>query len=422
MERHAEDEMGIENAVFEVRLERLVYGGEALGRLPDGRALFAAFGLPGELVRVRVVEEHPRHVRAELLEVLEPAPERIAARCRHFGVCGGCHYQHLRYEDQLRAKQAILKDQLERIGHFTDPPVRPIVPSTNPWNYRNTMQFHLDAQGKLGFQRANSHTVVAIEECHLPEEELNELWPLLEMEPVPGLERVTVRQGDETLLALESSGGALPTFQVDMPLSAVWLGPEGGDPIVLAGDDFTRFEVLGRTFTVSAGAFFQVNTAQAEALVKHVVERAALGAGDTVLDVYCGVGLFSAFLAPKAGRLVGVELSPQACADFAMNLDEFEHVELYEGAAEEVLPKLNVKPRGIVVDPPRAGLERAALDAIVGMGPEWILYVSCDPATLARDLARMVKSGYSLREVTPFDLFPQTYHLEAVAWLTKNSI
>jgi len=396
----------------------LVYGGEALGRLPDGRAVFVPFALPGERLRVRSVEEKRGHVRAELVEVLEPALGRILSRCRHFTACGGCHYQHIPYQAQLSYKTEILRDQLQRIARLADIPLQPIVPSPNPYNYRNHIQFHLDAQGLLGFQAARSSQVIPIQECHLPEPLLNQVWPQLEIEPQSGLERVSLRlgAGEEVLLVLESQNPEPLDFSVEeLPISAVHLSPAG--TLVLAGNAALEIEVLDRSFRVSAGSFFQVNTPMAEALVRHLLDILPLNPAGSLLDVFCGVGLFSAFLAPHVGRLVGIEASPQACADFTVNLDEFDNVELYEAPAEEVLNALDFHPQVILVDPPRAGLSPRALDGVLKQQAEWLAYVSCDPATLARDAHRLTEGGYQLLQITPFDLFPQTYHIETVTEL-----
>ncbi len=406
-------------AEMEVELTALVYGGEAMGRLPDGRAVFVPFALPGEKVRLQVVEEKRGFCRAELLQVLEPSPLRITPRCRHFAICGGCHYQHMPYPDQLKAKEAIVREQLTRIAGLPEPPVKPVCPSPQEWAYRNSLQFHLTAGGEIGYQKANSHEVVPITECHLPASPLDELWHHLDFEPGSGLDRIELRQGesDEAMLELEGSDPNPPEFAVDFPISAVYHSPSGR--MVLSGVDYILIEVLGFPFQVSAGSFFQVNTPQAAAMVKHVLELLQVDRSSTVMDLYCGVGLFSAFLASLAGRVIGVESAPSACEDFAANLDSFENVELYQGLAEEILPYLEVRPDAIVADPPRAGIAPAALDAMVAMQPHTIVYVSCDPATLARDTRRLLKAGYSLLQVTPFDLFPQTYQIESIALFTR---
>ncbi|MBN1453746.1 MAG: class I SAM-dependent RNA methyltransferase [Anaerolineales bacterium] len=423
---------------FEILLEKLTYGGDAIGRLPDGRAVFIPFGLPGERVRVRLVEEKKNFAHGELLDVLEPSPGRISPKCKHFfsplhdtvgvgdgqmeGPCGGCHYQHLPYESQLEAKTEILRDQLQRIGKIENPPVQPMVACPNPWNYRNHVQFHLTEDGKLGYVgvrfgdglRPSPGKIVPIAECHLPEPSINELWPQLEFEPGAPFERVSLRTGvdDDLMLILESDELEAPELELEAGISVVHLTEE--DALVMAGEDYLLMQVLDRSFHVSAGSFFQVTTIMAEKMIQHLLDRLPLPA-KTLLDVYCGVGLFSAFLAPRCERLIGIESSPSACEDFAANLDEFDHVELYEGTAEDVIPHLNAEQPIVLVDPPRAGVDKRALDAIRQLAPQVIAYLSCDPSTLARDAARLIAGGYSLVDVTPFDLFPQTYHIESIS-------
>ncbi len=410
----------MESGLQPIILEKLVYGGDALGRLSDGRAVFIPFALPGETVRTRIVEEKRGLVRAELVEVLEPSPERIAPRCRHFGVCGGCHYQHLAYPAQLSAKAAILRDQLVRIGRIDEPPLQPIVPSPEAWNYRNHVQFHLSNAGKLGYIDAGGREVLAVSECHLPLGPLNELWPILEFDPGLGLERVSLRlgSGGEALLTLESNQADIPALELEADISVVHLS--AGDAVVLAGEEALTIRVKERPFRVSAGSFFQVNTPMAEKMVEHLLACLPVSDETVLLDIYCGVGLFSAFFAPQVGRLIGIESSGAACEDFAANLDEFSNVELYEAPAEEALPALELAPEVVIVDPPRAGMEKRALEALLVLQPARIAYVSCDPSTLARDAARLLTGGYRLASVTPFDLFPQTYHIESISIFEKE--
>ena len=404
------------SATYDVNLTVLAYGGEALGRLPDGRAVFVPFALPGEIARVRLTEDRKGFARAELVEILASSPDRITPRCRHFGVCGGCHYQHLPYEAQLKAKTAIVQDQLARIGKLENVIIQPIVPSPEPFNYRNHIQFHLTKDGKLGYYGMRSPEVMAVKECHLPEEAINTIWPQLEFDPLEDLDRIGLRAGiDDVQLILESSDIQAPEMSVEeLTMSAVHLSPAG--PLVMAGSDHVMIQVLDRHFRVSAGSFFQVNTAMAEAMIQHLLDNLVLIPDMTVVDVYCGVGLFSAFLAPRVRQLIGIESSPSATDDFVENLDEFENVSLYEAVAEEVLPTLDLKPDLILVDPPRSGLETQTLDGLLALQPSQLVYISCDPATLGRDARRLVAGGYRLRQITPFDLFPQTYHIESISF------
>jgi len=392
-----------------------VYGGEALARLPEGRAVFIPYVLPEEKIRIRLVEEKERYARAELLEVISPSSVRINPRCPHFTQCGGCHYQHIPYLDQLHIKQSILLNQLERVGKLIDPPVEDMVPSPSAWNYRNHIQFHISEEGNPGFLKHRSNQVVEIQECHLPEDSINNIWPALDTEYIPGLDRISFRSGEggqDTMIVLESSDPKPIEFVVDLPLSAVHQGP--GGEIVLAGDDFTIIEVHGFPFVVSAGSFFQINTGVAELIVDYLIDVLPLAEDTVLLDVYCGVGLFSVFLAPLVKQIIGFESDPSAAKDFLYNLAGFDTVKLYDLPAEDILPDLEISPEIILLDPPRAGISIKVLDGVVSLKPKLIAYISCDPATLARDVFRLHKQGYQLQSSTPFDMFPQTYHIESV--------
>jgi len=402
----------------EVTLTTLTYGGEAMGRLSDGRAVFVPFGLPNERVRVRLTEEKKGFARGEILEISESSPERITPRCIHFSKCGGCHYQNLSYENQLKAKAEILRDQLKRIGKIENPPVQPMIASPAEWNYRNHMQFHLTEDGRVGFVNARGRSVIPISECHLPQAGIQTFWPDLQFETTVGAERISVRVGqdEELMLILESESPETPELEIEADISVVHIYDDHG--VVIAGQDHLTVSVLEKDFHVSAASFFQVNTKMAEKMVQHLLAILPVSSDTTLLDVYCGVGLFSKFFASKCKQVIGVESSESACEDFAINLDEFENVELYEGDAEEILPALTGKfdgPLYMIVDPPRAGIEKHALDAIINIKPQVIVYVSCDPSTLARDASRLIHAGYQLEEVTPFDLFPQTYHIESIS-------
>jgi len=406
-------------------LNQFAYGGEALGKLGDGRTAFVSNAIPGEMVRIRLVEEKPRYIRGELIEVINPSPERITPRCAHFGICSGCHYQHIPYELQLEAKRGILIEQLNRIGGLVDPPVLPVVPSLEPFCYRNYVQFHLSPEGKLGYQKARSHEVMIVQECHLPEPALSMVWSQLDFEALPELKRMGLRLGmyDDVQVTLESDDPLPPELNVEeMDVSIVHINQ--GEPLVLVGSPDVTIEVLERPFRVSAGSFFQVNTTMAGALVEHLLATIpkyhSLKPDTLMIDAYCGVGLFSAFLVDKVGILIGIETSSSAVDDFVANLDSYENVSVYQDTVERVLPHLGIKPDILLLDPPRQGIDRDAMDSVLELSPYLLVYVSCDPATLARDARRLVSGGYNLNQITPFDLFPQTYHIESVSFWMKN--
>lgn len=419
--------------MLDLEITGLSHAGEGIGR-HEGRAIFVPFALPGETVRVEIVEEKKRFARARLVEILAAAPERLAPRCPHHftlqpapgfesdslaTACGGCQLQHLAYPAQLAFKAQTVREQFQRLAGFADVPLRPALPSPREFNYRNHVQFALTPQAQLGFRAAGSHHVVPIRECHQIEPALAELFPRITVEPeeAPELERVTLRAGADgealALFEIREDAGA-PEMELDLPISAALLRPDGAT-MALAGGDHITMEVHGRPFRVSGGSFFQVNTPVAELLVDLVLDALALSGGERVLDLYSGVGLFSAFVAPKAAQVIGVEAYEPAVADAAVNLDEFDNVEIYAAPVEDVLPQLAGPFDAAVLDPPRAGCTPAALEALLAARLARIVYVSCDPATLARDARRLVDGGMALDWVQPVDMFPQTYHIECVA-------
>jgi 23S rRNA (uracil1939-C5)-methyltransferase len=407
--------------IIEIKIDRLAYRGDAIGKLPDGRVVFIPYAIPGELVRVKLVEDKPRYVRAELMEVVEASDERVLPRCQHFGVCGGCHYQHMNYPAQLKAKAGILHEQLERIGNIKEIPSVVVKASPEAWYYRNHIQFHLTDQGKLGFKKAFTNLPFPIGECHLPEAEINQLWPQIEIKSFRGIDRVGLRLGvdQDVMLILEGSGPPTIDLNLDRPtLSVVHVSASGNK--TLAGRGYILMEVSGKRFRVSPTSFFQINTGQASAIIKQCINDVHLTQNMTVLDVYSGVGLFSAFIAPMVKRLVGIELSPEACADFSYNLNEFDNVELYEAKANQVLGSIQFTPDLIFMDPPRAGLGMETVHAVLAQGAERLVYISCDPATLGRDGKQLALGGYSLSKIYMFDMFPQTYHIESLSVWEKQ--
>lgn len=410
--------------VFELELSGMAYGGAAVGRY-QGRAIFVPYAIAGERVRAEVVEDRRRYANARLVEVLVPSPDRVQSPCPHFGPgpegpCGGCQWQHIAYPAQLRFKQQVLAEQLRRIGGFADPPLRPPVPSPSPWAYRNQARFGVDQQGRLGYRALNSHRIVPIRECHILDPRLLELFQSLDLD-LPGLKSLTLRVGTasgELMMVMETEGDEPPELETDLPVSVV-LHLRDGTSAVLVGNSDIVEEVAGRAFHISAGSFFQVNTPLAEAMVERVLSCLALKGTETVLDAYSGVGLFTAHIAPHAARVIAIEADPAAVTDAEINLDEFSHIELYQAAVEDVLPTLEVTLDAAVLDPPRAGCAPAVLDALIRLGPPRLVYVSCDPSTLARDCQRLAAGGYRLAEVQLFDLFPQTYHIESISLLTR---
>ncbi len=352
-----------------LQLTAMAHGGAALGRDADNRVVFVPYAIPGERVRVRPAEGKERYTHAQLLEVLDASPQRVPPRCPHFGVCGGCHYQHIAYPAQLDFKTQVVRDQLERVGKFASPPVERALPSPAAWEYRNSVAFSPTEDGRLGFWSHSEERVVPIRECHIIRPELQALFQDLDL-ALPDLRRLTLRVGadGDLLVVFETEDAEPPALEADFAVSAAMLLPTG-EAANLIGDNVIYERCAGREWQVSAGSFFQVNPPAAEHLVRLVDDLVALRDGEAVLDLYSGVGLFTAGLARVAGRVAGVEANPDAVADAAVNLDDTDNVELYEGAVEEVLPALVDQPFDVVVlDPPRAGVEPAVIDALLEIG------------------------------------------------------
>jgi 23S rRNA (uracil1939-C5)-methyltransferase len=404
----------------------MAHGGDALGRY-EGKVIFVPYAIPGETVRAEITEDKEHYAFARLVEVIEPSPQRVDPPCPFFGQgkCGGCQWQHIEYGTQLRLKAEILADQLERIGDIEEPPVQPTVPDDTGWAYRNHAQFHPAPGGGLGFQRASSDgrgsQVMPIEYCMILHPLVSELYDLIDLN-VEGLIRLVLRAGTgtgERLIGFEMEEDKPPALEADEAVSCVLLLGEGGYANLI-GDNYITEVVAEHTYRISASSFFQVNTPQAAELVRLALMHLDLKGHETVLDAFCGVGFFTTHLAEQAELVIGIESSPSAVDDLLVNTEDRDNVEIVEGAVEDVLPEITVPVDAVLLDPPRSGVERSALDALVEMDPKRIVYVSCDPATLARDAKRLGRSGYRLVESHPVDMFPQTYHVESVSLFTPG--
>jgi 23S rRNA (uracil1939-C5)-methyltransferase len=419
---------------FTVRVEKLVYGGEGLG-YHSGKPVFVPFVLPGEVVEVFPTEESRKLIRGLPGALQEAAAERIAPQCPYFARCGGCHYQHLDYEKQLALKVSILRETLRRLGKidFTD---EIAVHPSPPWNYRNRIQLRLaphPAQPEtlqVGFHRAGSHALCGVESCPISSPKLNRLIAALnrlsQQHKLPlGLRRVEafVDDRDETLLLtlaaprLDFDSAALIELlrtELDALLS-IELHETATERRRHDGLGWIYYQVGAQRLRVSHGSFFQVN----RHLLPKLVERVTGGLdGKVALDLYAGVGLFARALAEKFERVVAVESSHHAAADLAANVADAPRVEPRATTVEEFLQQSPEQCDAVVLDPPRTGLGRGVADALAELAPPRIIYLSCDPATLARDLQRLLPL-YRLVALELIDLFPQTFHIESLARLER---
>lgn len=403
-----------------LNLTDMANGGDALGRDERGRVVFVPFAIPGESVRVEIVEDKERFAHGKLQEVLSPSPERVSPRCPHFGVCGICHWQHIDYKAQLRYKTEIVKDQLARIGKLEDIRVHTTMANPEPYEYRSDIRFSPTASGRLGFWSPHRGEVITIDVCHIIDEQLLELYQDLDL-ALPNLRGLTLRLGDDDamLLALETEGMEAPELVTDFPVSAAMVLPDGS-AANLVGDNYVIKAVKGRDFRVSAGSFFYPSPAAAAMVVDAVLEMADLKGSETVLEAYCGVGMLTAFLAVEAAELIAIEKVPDAVADAEVNLQDTENVVLYESTVEKTLPQMRLAIDVLVADPPPEGLSHEVMTQIERMSPRRIVYVSSDIATMARDGRQLHRQGYEAVSVLPIDMAPQTSQVFTISLWTRN--
>jgi 23S rRNA (uracil1939-C5)-methyltransferase len=392
---------------LELDLESIAHNGIAVAR-HEGRPVFIPVGVPpfgviGERVRVRIVRDKKSHAFGEIVAVIRESPDRRDPRCRHYGVCGGCHFQHVDYAAQLAYKRAVVVEQLARIGGLRDVEVGETIPSAAAWAYRSHITLRPDQRGQLGYTGVDGKSHVAIEECPIAQPDL---IALARATRAPKGTRARIQIG------MDDSGAAhgAPILQIGAA------DADDDAPIPAADAQSVTYQVRGRSFRVTAGGFFQVNAAAAGVLVDLV--RSRIDPGLRVLDLYAGVGLFSAFLAEEADGVTAVEGFAPAAADMRHNLADLPNTAVIEGAVERVLRDLIPIYDAAVVDPPRTGIKPEALERLIRLAPGRIVYVSCDPATLARDAKLLTQAGYTLIDAQPVDMFPQTYHVETVAAFT----
>ena len=389
---------------IELELTGFAHGGYAVGHAPDGRVAFVAFGVPGERVIAEVTSESASYLEAEVVRVLEASPNRVEPRCEYFGRCGGCQLQHIDYAEQLRLKTEVVRDQLRRIGRFEDAPVLDMLGMDEPWGYRNHMRFTVRREGDVGFMERGTHRFLRIDHCDIAHPRLNQMLASAQ-DRTFGTRQIAMRLG-------EATGDFLVQPHVR------WR--PGWHSRFASGQKHYEEELLGQRYQVSAAAFFQVNTQQAERLVDLAVTRLTEVRPRVVVDAYSGVGTFAALLAPRVDEIVTIEAQPSADDDAAVNLREFNNVTRLVGSVETLLPGLEPSPDALVIDPPRTGVERSVIDAILASRARRVVYVSCEPSTLARDLRLLVDGGFRIVEVQPVDMFPHTQHIECVTTLDRD--
>lgn len=449
------------NDYIEVEFEDLTHDGAGVAKV-DGYPLFVKNALPGEKAKIKVVKVNKGYGFGRLEEILEQSPYRVDALCPIYKECGGCQLQHLSYEGQLLAKEKQVRDVLTRIGKLENVKVHPVLGMSEPWRYRNKAQVPVgEREGGLiaGFYQQRSHEIIDMEACMIQQEKNDEVVQAVkrictkygvtaynEQRHKGSLRHIMARHGQvtkEVMVVLVTRTPELPNKEkivkeiveavegvksiiqnVNSKKTNVILGDETR---VLWGEEVI-YDLIGNVkFAISSRSFYQVNPEQTKVLYDQALTYAELTGEETVIDAYCGIGTISLFLAQKAKKVYGVEIVPEAIADANRNaeLNGIGNVEFAVGEAEVVIPnwyKEGIVADVLVVDPPRKGCDDALLQTIIEMKPKKVVYVSCNPATLARDLRVLEDGGYTTVEVQPVDMFPHTTHCEAVAKIVLKEV
>ncbi|HAX72489.1 MAG TPA: 23S rRNA (uracil(1939)-C(5))-methyltransferase RlmD [Firmicutes bacterium] len=447
------------NEYYDLKIENLTHDGLGVARI-DGFPIFISDALVGEEVNCKVTLVKKTYAYGKAMDHFVESPERVAPLCKIYKTCGGCQLQHLSSAGQLEAKRQTVMNTLTRIGHIENPNVLPTLGMENPWRYRNKTQVpfgSVDGKVVAGFYKKRSHDIINMKTCLIQTEisdqivdtirdccERYEIKPYNEELNAGTLRHVIVRVGfktDEIMVTLVTRSPKI--FNVDKLIKTLTetypniksiaqnINPKvtnvifGDETKILYGEPYIYDELNGIRFAISPRSFFQVNPTQTEVLYSKAVEFAGLTGDEVVFDAYCGIGTITLFLAQKAKAVYGVEIIPEAIEDARKNaeLNGMNHAHFEVGKSEEVIPawiKQGIKPDVIVVDPPRKGCDKTLLQTIIEAAPKRVVYVSCDPSTLARDLEILIAGGYALQDVQPVDMFPHTAHVETVVWLEKK--
>jgi 23S rRNA (uracil1939-C5)-methyltransferase len=444
------------NEYIDVVFEDLTHDGAGVAKV-EGYPLFVPNGLPGEKAKVKVIKVNKGYGFGRLMEIIEDSPYRVEPECPIYKECGGCQLQHMSYEGQLKAKEKQVSDVLQRIGKLQNVTVHPVLGMENPWRYRNKAQVPIgEHEGGLigGFYQQRSHQIIDMKACIIQQEKNDEVVKKVkeicningvraydEQKHKGELRHIMARYGlksGEVMVVLvtrtnELTGKKKIIEEIVKRIPGVKSIVQninskktnvifGDETKVLWGEEVIYDSIGDIKFAISARSFYQVNPEQTKVLYDKALEYADLTGEENVIDAYCGIGTISLFLAQKARNVYGVEIVPEAIEDAKKNaaLNGISNVEFAVGEAETVIPEWyenGVEADVLVVDPPRKGCDDKLLQTIINMKPKKVIYVSCNPATLARDLRILEDGGYQTVEVQPVDMFPQTMHVEAVAWL-----
>ncbi|MFO8011119.1 MAG: class I SAM-dependent RNA methyltransferase [Dehalococcoidia bacterium] len=385
--------------LIRLNLDNIGWMGDCLAE-HEGERVFVFGGIPGEEVMARVTSRRRKRLTARVVEVLSPSENRVDPVCPYYGDCTGCQWQHIGYEYQLHLKHALIQDALAMDQGLTNVTVRDVIPSISTFGYRNHARFTVGPDGNLGFVNRDTRRFIRIDECLLMHPWINRTLAMIQ-----GL------CGETTQLSIR--------YGVNTGEYSIQPAMKSADIPVPTGQKHYEEQLKGMRFRVASSSFFQVNTPQAERMIELVRQFLSLEGNDLVVDAYAGVATFAALLAGSAGKVIAIEDSASAVEDARVNTSNLPNVELLQARTETALAALEDPPDVLILDPPRAGCLPEALESVKGNPPRLIVYVSCDPRALARDLAKLSNS-FDIEELQPLDLFPQTRHIECVARLSRR--
>ena len=408
---------------IELDISDMAYGGQALGKY-RGKTVFVPYTLPGESITAEITDDRGGTAFARGLRLRAASTDRVAPRCPHYGPgrCWGCQWQHIDYSAQLLLKQDVLADQLARVGklpdRIIDEVMRPVAPAAEIWHYNQRLTLQRDEGGGWGLRRQGKRGIEAISDCRLAHPELIAVLSELDFDYARARRLTLQRDSDgQIMLIFEIDAEEAPRLHTDLPISVNLILPDK-TPINLIGAAQSHFHIAGRAFRVTAGAMIRPNIDRIEALADEVMDALHLASHHRVLDLYAGVGIFSAFLAAKAALVTAVESYPPAASDADVNLAEFDQVDIIEGPVEAVLNDMASEAAEYdvaLVDPPSSGLSRPIIADLARLPLKRLVYVSGDPPSLARDCKALYEAGFQLRNIQAVDMAPQTYYITAVA-------
>ena len=393
---------------IELDITTVAFGGDGIGRI-DNFVVFVPFVIEGERVDAEIVEVKKRYATADLIRVITPSPLRVEPRCSYYMRCAGCQYQHVEYAHQLELKRNQIRDIFQRIGGVAEPPIEPVVASPLSYGYRNKIVVH--GPGKPGFWTVRGRSIIAVDHCPIARDEINAKLAEVSQQSLENV-HLTIRCNSEGQVWTFAESGA--GFQ---PAAAD--GQAGTSPHI-------EEIILGKTLCAPLGSFFQVNQGVIELALEHVRRIFKASGCKVLVDAYCGVGLFALMLADLAQHVYGIEVDKHAVAAANENAARLglKNYDFYVGSTDRLLfytlRQIKTNDTCLILDPPRSGCGKAVLKTLREQKPRKIIYVSCAPPMLARDIKELLRCGYKLERITPFDMFPQTAHCEAVAELAPR--